>query len=304
MRFSCLVFLLVAGGGAQAQSSTELGLRYWYSEGKTAWSHNAQMLNPSLGNPTSVLTYERLKAHALEIHGRTTFRDNLYIKGYAGMGNIESGSFDDEDFRAGQVKFSDTTSSVKGDGLSFVSVDLGTDLWRFSNGRAGIFVGYHFWNEYLDAFGIVATVPPLGQRLPESVLVISNEATWQSLRLGFAGTWNVGAPTRIALDVAVVPYAHVRNEDSHHLRQSPNDLGPVPNVHNKGDGYGVQLDLEMRHEVQRNLELGAGLRYWWLRARDGEHTQAGLNMKLRELESQRAHPPLENPMAWVRRARS
>jgi hypothetical protein len=286
MRFFCLVLLLGVGVAAQAQDA-ELGQRYWYSEGKTAWSHNAQMLNPSLGNPTSVLTYERLKAHALEFHGRRSFRDKLYVKGYAGIGRIESGSFDDEDFRAGQVKFSDTTSSVKGDTLNYASFDLGTDLWRFSNGRAGIFIGYHYWREYLDAYGIVVTVPPTGRAAPDSLLVISNEATWQSLRFGFAGTWNLSAPTRIALDAALVPYAQVRNEDSHYLRQSPNDLGPVPNVHSKGDGYGLQLDLELRHELQPNLEIGAGLRYWWLRARDGDHSQAGFDFELRELESRR-----------------
>jgi hypothetical protein len=139
----------------------------------------------------------------------------------------------------------------------------------------------------VEAYGIVVTVPPLGRTHPDSVLVISNEATWQSLRFGLAGTWSVAAATRMTLDAAFVPFAHVRNEDSHYLRQSPNDLGPVPNVHSKGDGYGYQLDLELRHELKRDLEIGAGLRYWWLRARDGEHTQAGLDMKLRELESQR-----------------
>ena len=108
MRFFCSLFLLGAAGAAQAQAG-EFGVRYWYSEGKTAWSHNAQMLNPSLGNPTSILTYDGLKAHSVELHGRKSFNDNLYIKGYAGFGGIKSGSLDDEDFLAGQVKFMDTT---------------------------------------------------------------------------------------------------------------------------------------------------------------------------------------------------
>jgi hypothetical protein len=301
MRFFCFVFLLGATGAAQAQAaaqSTELGLRYWYSEGKTAWSHNAQMLNPSLGNPTSILTYDGLKAHSVELHGRKSFNDNLYIKGYAGFGGIKSGSLDDEDFLAGQVKFMDTTSSVTADALQFVSIDLGADVWRFTNGKAGLFIGYHFWRESVDAYGIVVTVPPVGRTHPDSVLVISNEATWQSLRFGFAGTWNLAAPTRIMLDAAFVPRAHVRNEDSHWLRQSPNDLGPVPNVHSKGDGYGYQLELELRHQVQRNLEIGAGLRYWWLRARDGTHSQAGFDMRLRELESQRVGVMLSVTGRW------
>jgi len=300
-----LLFGLSLAAHAQAQGD-ELGVRYWYSEGKTTRSPNAQFLVASLGNPTSVLTWEDLKAHSLELHGRKNFAGGTsgwYLKGYAGFGAIKSGSLDDEDFFAGQRKFSDTTSAVKGDSLNFASVDLGTDVWRFRNGRAGVFIGYHFWKEAVDANGVVVTVPrPIppddGRRISDSVLVIGNEVTWQSLRVGFAGQWNVSPPTRITLDAALVPHARVRAEDSHFLRQSSNDLGPVPNVHSKGDGYGFQLDFELRHEVQRDWEIGAGLRYWWLRARDGEHQQAGLNLQLLELESQRFGLTLSVTHRW------
>jgi hypothetical protein len=245
------------------------------------------MVFPSLGNPTSTLTYEDLTAHALELHGRKNLQYGGYLKGNLGFGDIKSGSLRDEDFNRGQVKVGDTTSTVKADSLTYFTFDAGGDVWRFRNGTAGLFVGYSYWFERLDAYGIVAAVPPVGRAAPDSLLVISNEATWHALRAGFAGEWKLSAPTRIRLDAALVPYAHVRNEDSHWLRQSPNDLGPAPNVHSKGDGYGFQLDFEVRHAVQPDWEIGAGLRYWWLRARDGTHTQAGLNVQLSELESQR-----------------
>jgi hypothetical protein len=61
---------------------------------------------------------------------------------YAGIGSISSGSLRDEDFNRGQSTSSDTASTVKGDSLSYVSVDGVTDLWRsakagqaFSPGR-------------------------------------------------------------------------------------------------------------------------------------------------------------------------
>jgi len=294
MRFACLVLLSGLSLAAWAQGDAqgdELGARYWYSEGRTTRSHNAQFADPRVGNPTSVLTWTDLTAHAGELHGRKNFvggrYGGWYVKGYAGVGSITSGSLRDEDFNRDQSTSSDTASTVKGDSLSYVSVDVGTDLWRSSKGRAGVFAGYHFWREYVDAYGIVKTVPPVGRTAPDSLLVISNEVTWQSLRLGFAGQWDVSAPTRILLDAAFVPFAHARDEDSHWLRQSPSDLGPAPNIHSNGDGYGFQLDLELRHLVQRDWEIGAGLRYWWLRARDGEHMQAGFNLQLLELESQR-----------------
>jgi hypothetical protein len=288
MRFAYFLLLFGVSLAAQAQvQGDELGVRYWYSQGTTTRSHNAQMVFPSLGNPTSTLTYEDLTAHALELHGRKNLQNGGYLKGNLGFGEIKSGSLRDEDFNRGQVKVGDTTSTVKADALTYFTFDAGGDLWRFRNGTAGLFVGYTYWFERLDAYGIVSTVPPVGRAAPDSLLVISNEATWQGLRVGFAGEWNVSAPTRIRLDAALVPYAHVRNEDSHWLRQSPNDLGPAPNIHSEGTGYGLQLDFELRHAVQRDWEIGAGLRYWWLRATDGEHTQAGFNLKLTELESQR-----------------
>lgn len=297
MRFAALVLLSIVSFSAQAQGD-ELGVRYWYSEGKSTRSHNAQGLVPSLGNPTSVLTYEDLKTHAFELHGRKDFGQGGFLKGNVGLGETKSGSFDDEDFNRGQVKFSDTTSTVKADWLRYATIDIGKDLWRSRGFSGGLFIGYGYWAERLDAYGIVSTVPPVGRVLPDSTLVISNETTWQALRVGFAGTWRLAAPTRIALDAALVPYSKVRDEDSHWLRQSQSDLGPAPNIHMKGEGYGVQLDLEVRHTILNAWELGAGLRYWWLRSTDGTRTAAGISVPLTELESQRFGVLLSLTRRW------
>lgn len=291
MRFASLVLLLCLSLAARAQGD-ELGVRYWFSEGSSTRSHNAQGLVPSLGNPTSVLTYEDVKTHALELHGRKNWGPGWFVKGNVGLGDTKSGSFDDEDFNRGQVKFSDTTSTVKGDWLGYGTIDIGKDLWRSRGFSGGFFVGYGYWAERLDASGLVVTVPrPVppddGRRLPDSTLVITNETTWQALRVGFAGKWQPNAPLRIVLDAAFIPYAKVRDEDSHWLRQSPSDLGPAPNIHMEGTGYGLQLDLELRYVIQNAWELGAGLRYWKLRATDGTRSAVGISVPLSELESQR-----------------
>jgi hypothetical protein len=291
MRFASLLLLLCLSLAARAQGD-ELGVRYWYSEGKSTRSHNAQGLVPSLGNPTSVLTYEDLKTHAFELHGRKDLGQGGFLKGNVGLGDTKSGNFDDEDFNRGQVKFSDTTSTVKGDWLRYATIDIGKDLWRSRGFSGGLFIGYGYWAERLDAYGLIVTVPPPappgnGRLFPDSTLVITNETTWQALRVGFAGKWQLSAPTRLMLDAAFIPYAKVRDEDSHWLRQSPNDLGPAPNIHMKGEGYGVQTDLELRHTIEQAWELGAGLRYWWLRATDGTRSAVGVSVPLSELESQR-----------------
>jgi len=296
MRLASLALLFGLSIAAQAQDA-ELGVRYWYSEAKTTRSHNAQGLAPVLGNPTSVLTYEDLDAHALELHGRKSFASAWFLKGSAGFGEIYRGSFDDEDFFAGQVKFSDSTSAVKGNKLGYAILDLGYDLWQVHNGSAGLFVGYHYWSERLDAYGATFTVGS-GGRIPDSVPVVTNQVTWHSLRAGLTSTARLSSTTRLSAEVVLVPYAKVRDEDSHWLRQDPDDLGPAPNIIIKGRGYGVQLELELRQVVQGAWEVGAGLRHWWLRAQDGSREAAGTSVPLVELESQRTGLTLSLTRRW------
>jgi hypothetical protein len=252
----------------------ELGVRYWLSTGETKHSHNAQVLFPGAGNPTSVLTYENLDAHVFEVHAGARFAGNWFLKGNAGLGKISKGSLDDEDYAAGQVKFLDTTSSVKEGHLSYFTLDVGRYEWSLRGGRTtfGAFVGFNQWTEDVDAHGIRTTVDLMGISgdAPDSLLVISNKVRWQSLRLGVAADLALAAKTRLAIDLAFIPYAKLRNEDSHHLRTDPNDLGPVPNIIHDGEGRGVQFDAELRHAIYRRTELGVGFRYWYLKATDGE----------------------------------
>ena len=300
MRFFCFVFLLGAAGGAQAQpaaQSAEFGLRYWYSEAKTTRSHNAQGLVPALGDPTSVLTYEGLNAHALELHARKNLAGGGFIRGYAGLGDIKNGSFDDEDFFRGQVKFSDSTSSVNGNRLTYASIDVGGDLWQFRNGSAGVFIGLHYWSERLDAYGAVFTVGAVGP-IPDAVPVITNDVTWRFLRAGLTSTGRLGPNTRLTFEAALVPYATVRDEDSHWLRQDASDLGPAPNIFIEGKGHGAQLELELRHQTSAAWEVGAGLRWWWLRARSGTREAAGISVPLKELESERGGLLLSLTRRW------
>src|ERR1044072_7430015 len=121
MRLASLILLFGLSLTAWAQGD-EFGARYWYSEGRTTRSHNAQSADPRVGNPTSVLTWTDLTAHAVELHGRKNFSG----------GRIADVSLRCEYSKRDQSTISDTTPTVKGDNLSYVSVDVGTDLWRGS----------------------------------------------------------------------------------------------------------------------------------------------------------------------------
>lgn len=265
-RVAAAAVALAAWSNAWGQA--ELGLRYWLSTGESKHSHNAQVLFPSAGNPTSVLTYEDLEAHVVEAHGRVRFAGNWFLKGNVGLGSVTGGSFDDEDFSAGQVKFSDTTSSVKEGSISYFTIDVGRYEWTLRGGgiTLGAFIGFNQWIEDVDAFGIRTTVGPPGFDEPDSLLVISNKARWRSLRIGLSADVALASKTRLGIDLAYIPYARLRNEDSHHLRA---DLGPVPNIIHEGEGRGVQFDAELRHEVYRDTDLGVGFRYWYLETTKG-----------------------------------
>jgi hypothetical protein len=271
MRIRAVVIGLVLSAGAAAQDDPapsrrgDLGMRYWLSTGETRISHNAQGANPAFGNPTSILTYENLDANALEVFGRAPIARDWFLKGFVGLGKITTGSFDDEDYFVGQVKFSDTTSSVSNGWLSYGALDVGHQ-WVLAQGRVNLaaFGGFSQWTELYEASGLTTTVGTSGS-IDSSVKVISNKVRWRALRVGFAGQFVFGR-ARLGVDVAAVPYAKFYNEDSHHLR---GDLGPVPNIIDSGEGSGVQAEVEFRYEIARRTELGIGARYWHLEADSG-----------------------------------
>lgn len=245
----------------------EFGVRYWLSTGETKRSHNAQGLDPSVGNPTSVLLFENLDANVVELFARQSFRRNWFLKAQLGIGRINRGSFDDEDFLAGQVKFSDTTSSIPQGSLGYGSFDVGYQ-WVLGPGRAtvGVFAGYGQWREQVDAFGATDHLGFVGGDISRDVAVVSNAVVWKALRVGFAGSFVLGGKSRLVVDLAAVPYAEYTDEDSHHLRD---DLGPVPNIILEGRGVGAQLDAELRYEILPRTELALGARYWHMKSTDG-----------------------------------
>ena len=75
-------------------------------------------------------------------------------------------------------------------------------------------------------------------------------------------------------------------------------LGPVPNIIMEGSGKGFQLDMELRHAIRDAWELGAGFRYWRLRATRGNRLAAGTNLPMTELESKRSGLLLSLTRRW------
>ena len=285
LRFVFAFLLAVSLPVAAAERGFESGTRYWLSSGENRFAHNAQGADATLGNPTSILTYEELDARALELHWRSNFSsDGWFFKGNFGLGEVRDGSFDDEDYDAAQAKTDDTTSAVRGERFSYLTLDLGKDIWASTGGSTlGIFVGFQQWSEQVDAFGLMTSVGG-SPNLPESTRVITNDVLWRSLRIGVAGTAPVTGRLRVLADLAFVPYSKVSNDDSHYLRA---DLGPVPNIVTSGRGSGVQLDLELRYALSERLEAGIGVRHWALSKDRANVSLAGVTVPVTEFETRR-----------------
>jgi hypothetical protein len=250
----------------------ELGMRYWWSEGSTSFSINSRRIDPTLGNPTSTLTYDGIDANALEFVWGVRNESNTFAKGFAGGGWLNNGSLDDEDFFYGQVKFSDTYSELDGNSLIYGTIDVGQDFTLLDRGTKvvlGPFIGFNYWQETVNGYGARCNAddvggiycgPPGSMELPFSTKVITNEPNWALIRLGAeikATFWD-----RLTLrgDAAVLPVAYLWNYDSHYLRK---DLGSVPNGLDNGTGWGYQLEGEVRLNLNPCWAVGAGVRYWY-----------------------------------------
>ncbi|MGI9383855.1 MAG: hypothetical protein ACR2PO_11935 [Methyloligellaceae bacterium] len=258
--------------------NVEVGVRYWVSEGQTKFQFDSSGASPILGNPTSVLDYDDIETRSAEFVFRIENEAGTFFKGFVGGGSVDDGTLDDEDFFAGQIKFSDTLSEVDGDGLFYFSLDVGK---TFSVTRPrGTFsisplVGVSFWRENVIAKGVQCNADDLGGLfcgapgqvvIPFGTQVITNEQDWTSLRIGAEARATLFDKLTLIADVAVLPIAYLDADDSHHLRT---DLGPVPNIRYRGTGHGFQFEALARYAVTPKFTIGGGVRYWHAET-DGE----------------------------------
>jgi len=256
--------------------AVEMGARYWYSSGSVNFGFTNNI--PGYGDPTSTIDWNGVAGHSGEVFARIDYRPlGLVVKGLVGGGILSHGTMEDTDFLVGQQSFSDTSSNITGDGLTYGIIDFGA---TYNVPRAGVrfgaFVGYHYWHEKFAAAGLFCNPTVYGNTAcggpgewiePTNVAVMIYQPTWNALRLGgdaqikFLDRWTLSA------DVAGVPYAQLTNFDSHLLRS---DLGPAPNIIDKStSGYGAEAEMLINYALTPHIDIGAGLRYWGLFAQQG-----------------------------------
>ena len=258
----------------------EGGARYWYSIGQNRFAFTNQTF--PFGNPTSTLDWDRMQGHSGEGFARIDHRPTgLFVKGLIGGGVLKGGDMDDLDFVINQINFSNTTSTIDGNNISYAMIDVG---YAYEVPEAGVklggFVGYHYWREKMTAYGLMCNAispgfvnlacPAGAVIVPSSTPVDIFETTWQGIRVGAEARVQVTDRWSISGEAAWVPYAWMSNADSHLLRQSPADLGPAPNILTRGwRGMGGEVEAFVNYQVLPHFEVGVGARYW------GLFTQAG-----------------------------
>jgi len=264
--------MLSASAAAPTESGrgvgVEVGVRHWANWGETA----KDLYDSGKSSLVSRLTYHDLSGQAREIFGRFTGR-GYFVSGFIGVGSLGSGRLRDEDFPPAISTYSSTDSGQHSGSIGYATVDLGHDLRQWSHGRVGIFFGYNYFREHLNAFGCAqraANPDVCSAPIAASTAVISQRNHWRSLRIGMNGRVQRGR-WRLSGDVAAMPYVSLRGTDSHWLRICGHDgcfTGPVPE---DGRGWGYQLEAMLSYRISRNTRLGLGGRYWHMQTKGFTH---------------------------------
>lgn len=256
-----------------------IGGRYWYSWGRHKYDLGPPRFVPEPSYAlTSRLTYDNLTASTGEATARLTTPWNIFAKGFLGGGSITGGHMNDEDFNiegdrdvAPDVKeripYTVTNSEVDGTIPWYGTIDVGYDLWRTPTSRIGAYVGYNYYQESLHAYGVqqlANQAGPYGSLVggslpPTGYPIITQDAKWQSLRLGVESEFNLAPRLKLTTDVAYVPYVTLRAVD-HHYTGNSGELSSTNPLN--GQGVGAQIEAMLSYELDDNWSVGVGGRYW------------------------------------------
>jgi outer membrane protease len=254
----------------------EMGLRYWYSWGKT----QKDLYIPDGSAMISRLTYDGLQGHSAELFGRVDFNSGFFVKGTLGAGILTNGNLNDEDFEPFIVPYSSTDSKQRDGHLAYVSADLGFNVIRQKKLRLGVFAGYHYYDQKVSAYGCtqVATNPAICGvfPVPNDILVISQNNRWQSLRVGFDATIGLSDRFSLHVDAAWLPYVRLDGQDFHWLRIGTNPGDFAGGLPEDGKGNGWQLEAAISYAVSENVRVAVGGRYWRMETNGYTHFEGNI----------------------------
>jgi opacity protein-like surface antigen/outer membrane protease len=250
----------------------ETGARYWYSSGKFQKDLGGTTSGANANVLVSRLTYNSV-ANSGEIFTRIESPDRMFLKGFVGTGALSSGHLNDEDWVifGATVPYSNTLSDpVKGT-INYATGDIGYDMLRTPNYRLGAFIGYNYYLDRKAAYGCAQIANGFSDCVPaisSSQLGISENDTWNSVRVGVNSDVMLVPGLRLNTDLAVLPYTQFSGIDTHWLRTDVSNQ----NSTETGHGFGVQLDAILSYYFTPAFSVGAGGRYWAMWTNDSSYT--------------------------------
>jgi hypothetical protein len=251
-----------ADSGAGLNEEAEVGLRFWYSSGKLAKTLYAGA-GPSAGN-ASRLTYSGLTSYSEELYGRFG-ADGFFLRGSVGLSQVAGGSLRDEDFAPLTTPYSSTNSDQRFGRLTYATVDYGFNPLRSRTYQLGVFAGFRYSKDSVNAYGCTQTATNPAICAPGVVGAnidgITQDAQWMAPRIGISAAVLLFDRLRLTADAAWLPYVWLDAQDTHHLRP---DLGPIREV---GTGRnGIEFQATAAYQITRAFSLGVGVRYWHMTA--------------------------------------
>ncbi len=266
---------------ATAGWQAEVGARYMYSWGRFQKDQGFAPVNgstPPSGVDNFRLTYDDMRTNSSELFGRIDSPWNFFVKGYAGVGFTGRGNQTDEDSFVlsnppGPAPYSNAFSDKAEGHLNYAVVDLGYDFLRWPSTKVGGFVGYSFFDQFINRFNCVQIAnltgscePPNEPPTPPNVVRIQEIDTLHALRIGVAAETRFAGRWKLAGEVAYIPYLRFDGLDNHF--RTP----VVPFSASSNGGHGVQTEVQLSYYLTDRFAIGAGARYWTLWTTNGAFT--------------------------------
>ncbi len=246
--------------------SGEIGTRLWYGMGDTG----KNLYGTDGKTLYSRLTYKGLTGASGEVFGQINER-NYFVKGIAGIGALMRGTLQDEDFPPGISPYSSTDSSLHPGGIGYITIDGGGYFKETPNARFGVFAGYSYLNQTVNAYGCTQTATNTSVcagGIPDSTRVITQANNWNALRLGVNGEITFAKGWRLKGEAAVLPFVMLTGTDYHWLRIPSDFSGGIPE---DGTGWGYQLEATLDYTLANHLTAGIGARYWHMQTSGHSH---------------------------------
>lgn len=205
---------------------------------------------------------------ALEGFGRVDHVSGVFVKGMIGGNALLGSHMHDEDYPPGLFPYSNTYSATRNGNGMYGTADLGW-AYRGPGWRLGGFLGYWHNEEQLHAYGctqlyLSSVCQPPGL-IPAQMNGLSRFESWNAMRIGVTGDYNVTDRLKVSADLAHMPRVIFGGHDNHWARP---DINPLSDT---DTGYGYQFEGVASYRVTERLSVGVGARYWYAAANG--HTQ-------------------------------